>query len=330
MGNEFLAAGAEIMCPAGTLKIQPLKIPIEGGVLEGGRTVARETDCQPVTNIDSFGVCAITQQKCVPKYLGNKWMNTEEATFLSFNIPAPTMESYLFCMTGQLHVKPISSGQDMIKVDTLPEILLEMIKELLAFFHIEINEFDLDEDKVHELMMGNIAAENMPQATVPLAALVGIALTLLKNYLEDQGIEFGFGSSTSLPSADDLLKNAGILQQAEAGTGNSDGYAESKDKDKETSASIDDILDGAEPGRKTKGKSKQWEKSGGYEKALDDYNHLNPSDSHEIDTQYGPGKSGVLSDGSKVNVRPGSSQGSATLEVQKRNGDRIKIRYGDD
>lgn len=237
MGNEFLAAGAEIMCPAGTLKIQQLKIPIEGGVLEGGRTVARETDCQPVTNIDSFGVCAITQQKCVPKYLGNKWMNTEEATFLSFNIPAPTMESYLFCMTGQLHVKPISSGQDMIKVDTLPEILLEMIKELLAFFHIEINEFDLDEDKVHELMMGNIAAENMPQATVPLAALVGIALTLLKNYLEDQGIEFGFGSSTSLPSADDLLKNAGILQQAEADNKkdtNQTGTANAKNQKKET------------------------------------------------------------------------------------------------
>jgi len=32
------------------------------------------------------------------------------------------------------------------------------------------------------------------------------------------------------------------------------------------------VLEDAEPGKKTKGKTKQWEKEGGYDKALEDFN----------------------------------------------------------
>lgn len=92
------------------------------------------------------------------------------------------------------------------------------------------------------------------------------------------------------------------------------------------SKTIDDILEGATPGRKTMGRTDQWDKSGGYEQALDDFNSLNPSDVHDIETRYGGGKAGKLSDGTKVDVRPGSTAGPPTLEFQDgRN--RVKIRY---
>ncbi len=91
---------------------------------------------------------------------------------------------------------------------------------------------------------------------------------------------------------------------------------------------VEDILEESTPGRKTKGKSQQWNKSGGYEQALNDYNSLDVKNSHEIETRYGPGLMGILPDGSRVNVRPGSTQGDATLEIQKPNGVKIKIRYG--
>ena len=100
-------------------------------------------------------------------------------------------------------------------------------------------------------------------------------------------------------------------------------------EDKGETNSIDDILDGATPGRDTKGKTKQWEKSGGYEKALEDYNRLKPAGSRDIETGYGTGYTGTLPDGSKINARPGSSCGKPTLEIQKPNGTKIKIRYGE-
>ena len=89
------------------------------------------------------------------------------------------------------------------------------------------------------------------------------------------------------------------------------------------------ILEGAEPGRTTKGRTKQWEKSGGFEQAEEDYRNMNPQDSREIETRYGTGYTGVLEDGSKINVRPGSSYGEPTLEIQRPNGSRTKIRYGE-
>ena len=91
---------------------------------------------------------------------------------------------------------------------------------------------------------------------------------------------------------------------------------------------VEDILEESTPGRKTKGKSQQWNKSGGYEQALNDYNSLDVKNSHEIETRYGSGLMGTLPDGSRVNVRLGSTQGDATLEIQRPNGVKIKIRYG--
>jgi len=90
---------------------------------------------------------------------------------------------------------------------------------------------------------------------------------------------------------------------------------------------LDDILDDAQPGRKTKGKTEQWEKEGGYDKALQDFDDLGVENVEDMKTGYGTGKKGKLKDGRDVNVRPGSSAESPTLEVINPNGTRIKIRY---
>lgn len=100
-----------------------------------------------------------------------------------------------------------------------------------------------------------------------------------------------------------------------------------KSKSKDVQEKIDDILNDAEEGRETKGESEQYLKKGGFEQANKDYDKLNPNDSKEINTSYGPGRTGTLDDGSKVNVRPGSSYGEPTLEIQLPNGRKIKIRY---
>lgn len=97
----------------------------------------------------------------------------------------------------------------------------------------------------------------------------------------------------------------------------------------EVQEDIDDLLEDSEKGRETSGKSEQYLKKGGFEQAQKDFDSLNPSDVKDINTSYGKGKTGVLKDGSKVNVRPGSTYGEPTLEIQLPNGKRIKIRYGD-
>ncbi|BDF04427.1 hypothetical protein [[Clostridium] hylemonae] len=50
-------------------------------------------------------------------------------------------------------------------------------------------------------------------------------------------------------------------------------------------------------------------------------------DVKDINTKYGPGKVGKDSDGNTVIYRPGSSEGSPTLEIQLPGRWKIKIRY---
>ena len=75
--------------------------------------------------------------------------------------------------------------------------------------------------------------------------------------------------------------------------------------------SVDDLINESQPGRTTKGKSIQYEKSGGFGQAKEDFNSLNPSNVR----QSGNTIIGELSDGRTANVRPNSSQGSATLDI---------------
>jgi RHS repeat-associated protein len=81
---------------------------------------------------------------------------------------------------------------------------------------------------------------------------------------------------------------------------------------------------GATPGRETKGRSKQWEKPGGAQAADDDFDSKNPTDVQSIP---GGGRRGTLPNGDTIVVRPNSTDGRPTVEIQSGK-NRIKIRYG--
>ncbi|MFW5438874.1 hypothetical protein ACNPIS_31455, partial [Paenibacillus apiarius] len=90
------------------------------------------------------------------------------------------------------------------------------------------------------------------------------------------------------------------------------GLKSNKGMSKFITKTVDDLIAESTPGRATKGRATQLEKPGGFEKAVDDFNALNLSNVKNIPG----GKTGVLPDGRKVNVRTDSSDGRPTLEIQ--------------
>ncbi len=63
--------------------------------------------------------------------------------------------------------------------------------------------------------------------------------------------------------------------------------------------------------------------------ANSDFDKLNLNNIEEINTKYGKGRMGFDSDGRKIIVRPGSSNGRPTLEMRNPKNNRgIEIRYG--
>ncbi|MGX7418441.1 hypothetical protein ACWOFR_06505, partial [Carnobacterium gallinarum] len=92
---------------------------------------------------------------------------------------------------------------------------------------------------------------------------------------------------------------------------------------------IDEILSVASPGEQTRGKTTQWIKGGDFTTALKDFKNLGITNIVEIQTTYGIGYVGLLSDGRKIMVRPGSSAmlNYPTLEIINFDKTKIKIRY---
>jgi RHS repeat-associated protein len=85
----------------------------------------------------------------------------------------------------------------------------------------------------------------------------------------------------------------------------------------------DDLMKSSAPGRKTMGRTFQFERSGGYDQAEKDFNALQP----ERVIKYDDGtRVGQLKDGSKVIIRQISSDKRPTLEIQKGK-NKIKFRY---
>lgn len=76
-----------------------------------------------------------------------------------------------------------------------------------------------------------------------------------------------------------------------------------------------------------KGVARNFDKSGGFEQTLKDFEGLSLTNVKPIQTQYGPGKVGTLSDGSTIIARPGSKTDGPTLEVQVSNTKVYKFRY---
>lgn len=93
------------------------------------------------------------------------------------------------------------------------------------------------------------------------------------------------------------------------------------------SKTIDDIIDKLPETTNGKGVARNFESTGGFDQTIKDFDDLNPIDVKEIQTQYGPGKVGKLSDGTTVVARPGSTTGGATLEIRVSNSKVYKIRY---
>ena len=94
-----------------------------------------------------------------------------------------------------------------------------------------------------------------------------------------------------------------------------------------SSKTIDDIIDGLPETTNGKGVARNFESTGDFEQTIRDFDALNPIDVKEIQTKYGPGKVGKLSDGTTVVARPGSTTGGATLEIRVSNRKVYKIRY---
>lgn len=87
---------------------------------------------------------------------------------------------------------------------------------------------------------------------------------------------------------------------------------------------LEGLINSSSPGRKTKGRVRQYNRTGDFDTANTDFDSLSPEDVRDIPNG---GRAGVLPDGSQVNVRRTSSGGPPTLEIQS--GSRsYKFRYG--
>ena len=91
------------------------------------------------------------------------------------------------------------------------------------------------------------------------------------------------------------------------------------------SDSNENPVPGTTPEAKTKGRSSIFQKPGGYDDAVKDFNGLNPTNVRPLPKG---GLTGILPDGRNVNVRPTSSDGRPTVEVQDKKKS-TKTRYGD-
>lgn len=96
---------------------------------------------------------------------------------------------------------------------------------------------------------------------------------------------------------------------------------------KSGSKAIDNLIVGLEETTNGKVFVRNSEASGRYEQALIDFEALNPTNVKDIQTKYGEGKVGTLSDGTKVVARQGSITGGATLEIKVSNSKVYKNRY---
>ena len=87
---------------------------------------------------------------------------------------------------------------------------------------------------------------------------------------------------------------------------------------------VENLMNSSTPGRRTKGKSSQYERQGNLSKATEEFYSLHPSPIR----QDGETTIGLLPDGRIANVRSYSSSGLVTLEIfDPKTGKSIKFRY---
>jgi RHS repeat-associated protein len=153
------------------------------------------------------------------------------------------------------------------------------------------------------------------RATVK-SSLNGLALTLLKDDLSVTSQLLAIGLILQVNGKADEESKA---KDGLSADGTNAPETETSDSPKGKEPPVSD----AKPGRETKGRAKQWEKSGGMSEADKDFDDKKPID---VIALPNGGRRGILPDGRQINVRPDSSDGRPTLEIQDGK-NRIKVRY---
>ncbi|WP_232537697.1 RHS repeat-associated core domain-containing protein [Cystobacter fuscus] len=142
---------------------------------------------------------------------------------------------------------------------------------------------------------------------------------------------FGGCEAVGAAAGSALLWTGATIGAAWAGAELGAWFNEKKDDDscpadgQDDSKSLEDIMASATPGRETKGRADQWILPGNADNANADFDALRPTGVRDIPDKRG--RVGWLPDGRTVVVRPESSDGRPTLEIQDGK-KRIKIRYG--
>ena len=97
-------------------------------------------------------------------------------------------------------------------------------------------------------------------------------------------------------------------------------------------ASIDDFLDTSTRVHRTSKseRARQFEKSGGQDQAEADFDKLVKDLGDTTPKDHGNGiRSSTLPDGTSISVRPSSTSGEPTVQINPSKGKEIKVRYND-
>ena len=180
-------------------------------------------------------------------------------------------------------------------------------------------------------VMANIPEESVPDWLKPVKegadGIADKAVKMLKEGPVSVVEDIGQGLMDEIQTPEGIASVAGGTVGTLAG-----GYAGSRVNSalkikKVEYKSVEDTIKNLKETTNGKGIARNFESSGGYKKTIKDFEMLNPKNVKEIQTQYGIGRVGTLSDGTKIVARPGSKTGGATLEIRISNRKVYKIRY---
>lgn len=203
------------------------------------------------------------------------------------------------------------------------------VEERLQVYTIQVKD-------THTFLVGShgIVAHNI---ILPITAALGVTIPFSTGCGSGLGVVFGpvgFIGGILLGVGCGLLVNAcfkeryveyGIALQGEHVSNYVLRNEQGSEKEVEVNVkTVEDLLSDTKLGRKTAGKTKQYEKEETGDEAFKDFESMGVTNIENINN----GKRGILPDGRDINVRTDSSFKAPTLEIYDRKTERsIKIRY---